>query len=156
MKDFHLHVDLQPEEFVAEGVMREFKKQGSVENMRILLVRAEKARDVLPKELWLQARSGRSIRVSHCSGDAGHERRTAATGAGRSRPYYVHKFFNCGKLFCSRPALAEGNAHRQHRTNHVKDSARQGYDVDVEARRHDIDGIVEAISELFAQKKFNS
>src|SRR6266481_1077692 len=51
VKDFHLHADLQPEEFVAEGVMREFKKQGSMENVRILVVRAEMARDVLPKEL---------------------------------------------------------------------------------------------------------
>src|SRR6266568_194575 len=51
VKDFHLHVDLQPEEFVAEAVVREFQKQGDVENLRILLVRAEKARDVLPKEL---------------------------------------------------------------------------------------------------------
>src|SRR5437588_7823856 len=51
VKDFHLHVDLQPEEFVAEAVAREFKKQGSIENLRILLVRAEKARDALPKEL---------------------------------------------------------------------------------------------------------
>src|SRR5712692_10695057 len=51
VKDFHLHVDLQPEEFVAEAVAREFKKQESIENLRILLVRAEKARDVLPREL---------------------------------------------------------------------------------------------------------
>ena len=51
VRDFHLHVDLQPEEFVAEAVVREFKKQGGVENLRILLARAEKARDVLPKEL---------------------------------------------------------------------------------------------------------
>src|SRR4029078_171919 len=51
VKDFHLHVDLKPEEFVAEAVVREFKKQGSIENERILVVRAEKARDVLPKEL---------------------------------------------------------------------------------------------------------
>src|SRR5213075_3048044 len=51
LKDFHLHVDLQPDEFVAEGLVREFKKQGSIENLRILLVRAEKARDTLPKEL---------------------------------------------------------------------------------------------------------
>src|SRR6187399_799511 len=40
VKDFHLHVDLQPEEFVAEGVIREFKKQGGVENLRILIARA--------------------------------------------------------------------------------------------------------------------
>src|SRR5438874_9308211 len=51
VKDFHLHVDLQPDEFVAEAVVREFRKQGDVENLRILLVRAEKARDVLPKGL---------------------------------------------------------------------------------------------------------
>src|SRR5215472_13965667 len=51
VKDFHLHVDLQPDEFVAEAVVREFKKQGSIENLRLLLVRAEKARDTLSKEL---------------------------------------------------------------------------------------------------------
>ena len=51
VRDFHLKVDLQPEEFVAESVVREFRKQGDVENLRILLARAEKARDVLPKEL---------------------------------------------------------------------------------------------------------
>ena len=51
IKDFHMHVDLQPEEFVAESIVREFRKQGGVENLRILLARAEKARDLLPKEL---------------------------------------------------------------------------------------------------------
>ncbi len=51
IKDFHLQVDLQPEEFVAESIVREFRKQGGVENLRILLARAEKARDLLPKEL---------------------------------------------------------------------------------------------------------
>src|SRR5438270_8400752 len=51
VKDFHLRVDLQPDEFVAEAVVREFQKQGGVENLRILLVRAEKARDVLAKQL---------------------------------------------------------------------------------------------------------
>src|SRR5437588_7732921 len=43
VKDFHLHVDLQPDEFIAECVMRDFRKQGDVENLRVLLVRAEKA-----------------------------------------------------------------------------------------------------------------
>src|SRR5713101_7288407 len=51
VKDFHFHVDLQPEEFVAEAIVKEFRKQGGIENLRILLVRAEKARDVLPKQL---------------------------------------------------------------------------------------------------------
>src|SRR5207245_753525 len=51
VRDFHHHVDLQPDEFVAESIVREFQKQGGVENLRILLARAEKARDVLPKQL---------------------------------------------------------------------------------------------------------
>src|ERR1700737_1883650 len=51
VRDFHLHVDLQPDEFVAESIVPEFQKQGGVENLRILLARAEKARDVLPREL---------------------------------------------------------------------------------------------------------
>src|SRR5207247_775671 len=51
VKNFHLHVDLQPDEFVAEAVLREFKKQGNIANLRILLVRAAKARYRLPKAL---------------------------------------------------------------------------------------------------------
>ena len=51
VRDFHLKVDLQPEEFVAEAVFREFKKQGDLENLRILIARAEEARDLLPKGL---------------------------------------------------------------------------------------------------------
>src|SRR5437867_1152884 len=51
IKDFRLHVDLQPEEFVAEAVVKEFEKTGGVENLRILIARAEKARDLLPKRL---------------------------------------------------------------------------------------------------------
>src|SRR5436853_2600430 len=31
VKDFHMHVDLQPDEFVAEAVVREFKKLESIE-----------------------------------------------------------------------------------------------------------------------------
>ncbi len=52
VREFHLAVDLQPSEFVAEAIIKEFKaKVGDVENQRILLARAEQARDVLPKEL---------------------------------------------------------------------------------------------------------
>jgi len=51
VRDYRLHVDLQPEEFVAEAVVRAFQKDGSIENQTILLARAEQTRDVLPKEL---------------------------------------------------------------------------------------------------------
>ncbi len=51
VREFHLKVNLQPDEFVAEAVVREFKKEGEIENLRILIARAEEARDLLPREL---------------------------------------------------------------------------------------------------------
>ncbi|HEX6565081.1 MAG TPA: uroporphyrinogen-III C-methyltransferase [Chthoniobacterales bacterium] len=51
VKDFHLAVDLQPEEAVAERLVEAFQQHESVENLKFLLVRAANARDVLPKSL---------------------------------------------------------------------------------------------------------
>jgi uroporphyrinogen III methyltransferase/synthase len=51
VREHHLAVDLQPAEYIAEAVVAEFAKEGSVENQRILIARAEQARDVLPTEL---------------------------------------------------------------------------------------------------------
>ncbi len=51
VKAYHLYVDLQPPEFVAEGVVKEFAEEGGIEHLRILVARAEKARDLLPKAL---------------------------------------------------------------------------------------------------------
>ncbi|MEQ1858547.1 MAG: uroporphyrinogen-III C-methyltransferase [Chthoniobacteraceae bacterium] len=51
VREYRFTVDLQPEEFVAEAVVEAFTKQGSIENLTILIARAEKARDVLPDEL---------------------------------------------------------------------------------------------------------
>ena len=51
LRELHLHVDLQPEEFVAEAIIKAFQKDHTVENEKILIIRPEKARDVLSKEL---------------------------------------------------------------------------------------------------------
>ncbi len=51
VREFHLAVDLLPEEYVAESVVAAFKKEGDVENLKILIARAEVARDVLPETL---------------------------------------------------------------------------------------------------------
>lgn len=51
LRELHLHVDLQPESFVAEEVVKAFAKDHTVENEKILVIRPEKARDVLMKEL---------------------------------------------------------------------------------------------------------
>lgn len=51
VKKFHLKVDLMPDEAITEGILREFEKHGSVENEKILIVRAEVTREILAKEL---------------------------------------------------------------------------------------------------------
>lgn len=51
VREFRLKVDLQPKEYVAEAVVEELEKEGSVDNLRILLVRPEVARDVIGKRL---------------------------------------------------------------------------------------------------------
>ena len=51
IKNFHLAVDLQPKEFIAEAIIDGLFEFGSVENLKFLVVRALNAREVLPKRL---------------------------------------------------------------------------------------------------------
>src|SRR5208282_1443523 len=51
IKDFHLAVDLQPKEFVAEEIISELLEFGSVDNLKFLLARAQGAREFLSKRL---------------------------------------------------------------------------------------------------------
>jgi uroporphyrinogen III methyltransferase / synthase len=150
VKDFHLHVDLQPEEFVAEAVVREFKKQGSIENERILLVRAEKARDVLPKELSTagaivdEAFAYRTVPETRDT--SGAQRQLAQDGADLitfTSSSTVENFLALGLPWPKGMRIASIGPIT---SKTVRD---QGLNVDVEARRHDIEGLVEAIRELF-------
>jgi uroporphyrinogen III methyltransferase/synthase len=51
LRELHLEVDLQPEEAVAESMVKAFDKAMDVANLRILWPRADLARDVLSKKL---------------------------------------------------------------------------------------------------------
>ncbi|MBM3835424.1 MAG: uroporphyrinogen-III C-methyltransferase [Verrucomicrobia bacterium] len=51
LKELHLKVDLMPDEYVASKIALAFAKYESVENLRILLMRAEVANRDLPKSL---------------------------------------------------------------------------------------------------------
>jgi uroporphyrinogen III methyltransferase/synthase len=153
MKDFHLHVDLQPEEFVAEGMVRKFKEQGSIENMRILVVRAEQARDVLCKELSAagaivdEAFAYRTVperrdtsRVQQQMAQDGADLITFTSSS------TVENYFALGLPWPKGMRIATIGPITS------KTVREQGHEVDVEARRHDIGGLVQAISESFAQK----
>lgn len=51
LKELHLKVDLTPREYVGTEIARAFKNYESVENLRVMLVRAEKATPELPRLL---------------------------------------------------------------------------------------------------------
>jgi uroporphyrinogen III methyltransferase / synthase len=152
VKDLHLHVDLQPEEFVAEGVVREFKKQGSIENERILVVRAEKARDVLPKELTAsggivdEAFAYRTVPETR---DINGAKRQLSEGGADLITFTssstVENFLALGLAWPKSMRVASIGPITS------KTARDHGLEVDIEASRHDIDGLVEAIRGFFAR-----
>src|SRR5438445_2963951 len=151
VKDFHLHVDLQPEEFVAEAVVKEFQKQGGIENLRILLVRGEKARDVLPKEL-----SGLGAIVDGAFAYRTVPETRDPTGARRQLTKEGGDLITFTISSTVENVLAlglpwpKGMQVASIGPITSKTARDHGLNIDVEARRHDIDGLVEAIGDFFA------
>ena len=151
VREFHLHVDLQPDEFVAEAIVREFQKQGGVENLRILLARAEKARDVLPRKL---SKLGAIVdeafayrTVPETRDITGARRRLLDEGADLitfTSSSTVENFVALGLPWPKGMKVASIGPITS------KTAIEHGLKIDIEARRHDIDGLVEAIRKFFA------
>ena len=151
LKDFHLRVDLQPEEFVAESLAREFKKAGGVENLRILIARAEKARDLLPKELSALGAivdEGFAYRtVPETRDDIGARRRLLEEGADLITFTSSSTVENFLALELPWPAKMQVASIGPITSKTVRD---RGLEVALEARRHDIPGLVEAIRKFYS------
>jgi uroporphyrinogen III methyltransferase / synthase len=153
IKDFHLKVDLQPEEFVAESIVREFRKQGGVENLRILLARAEKARDLLPRELSALGAivdEGFAYRtVPETRDDIGARRRLLEEGADLitfTSSSTVENFLALGLPWTMGMQVASiGPVTSKTARDH-------GLEVAIEARRHDIPGLVDAVRKFFLNR----
>ena len=151
IKDFRMHVDLQPEEFVAESLAREFKKQGGVENLRILIARAEKARDLLSEELSALGAivdEGFAYRtVPETRDDVGARRRLLEEGADLitfTSSSTVENFLALGLPWPAKMQVASIGPITS------KTARDRGLEVAIEARRHDIPGLVEAIRKFFS------
>jgi uroporphyrinogen III methyltransferase/synthase len=154
VKDYHLHVDLQPDEFVAEALAREFKQLGGIENLRILLARAEKARDVLSKQLLNLGAivdEGFAYRtVPETRDTTGARRRFVEEGADLitfTSSSTVENFLALDLPWPQKMQLASIGPITS------KTARDHGLKVDLEARQHDIDGLVEAIRNFFAKEK---
>src|SRR5947207_14281644 len=156
LKDFHLHVDLQPEEFVAEAVVREFQKQGMLENLRILIARAEKARDVLPNQL---SKLGAIVdeafayrTVAETRDDTGARRRLLEEGADLitfTSSSTVENFLALGLPWPKRMEVASIGPITS------KTARDHGLKVSIEAKQHDIDGLTEAIRRFYSNRTAN-
>lgn len=153
INDFHLKVDLQPEEFVAESLVGAFRKEGDVENLRILIARAEKARDLLPRELSALGAivdEGFAYRtVPETRDDIGARRRLLEEGADLitfTSSSTVENFLALGLPWPAKMQVASIGPITS------KTARERGLEVAIEARRHDIPGLVEAIRKFFTAK----
>jgi len=150
VKEFHLQVELQPAEFVAEEIIKEFEKAGGVENLRILIARAEKARDLLPKKLSGmgaivdEAFAYRTVPETHDV--TGAQRRFSTEGADLitfTSSSTVENFLDlklpwpAGMKVASIGPITSATARAR------------GLSVDVEATRHDLAGLIEAIRKFY-------
>lgn len=150
VKDFHLAVDLQPKEYVAEAVVKAFQELGSVENVNILLARAEEARDVIPRELGkLGAIVDEAIAYRTVP-------ETEDVGGGRARfqdegadvitftsSSTVENFLGLGLKLpagCKTASIGPVTSATLHE---------KGMPVDIEAKEYDIPGLVAAIRNYF-------
>jgi uroporphyrinogen III methyltransferase/synthase len=151
LKDFHLRVDLQPEEFVAEALAREFRREGGIENLRVLIARAEKARDLLPRELSALGAivdEGFAYRtVPETRDDFGARRRLLEEGADLITFTSSSTVENFLALELPWPAKMQVASIGPITSKTARD---RGLEVAVEARRHDVAGLVEAIRRFFS------
>ncbi len=149
LKAFRLHVDLQPEDAVAEALVRAFTEGGSVENQRILVIRPETARDLLSRELTKkgaivdEAVAYRTVPET----DAVAQERFRAEGADLITFTSSSTVENFMALQLPLPPGL--------RTASIgpvtsKTMRAHGLRVDVEAKRHDLDGLEAAVRRYFS------
>ena len=151
VRSFRLQVDVQPEKSVAEEVIKALEKETSVENLKILLPRAEGAREILAEEL---SRKGAIVddvaaykTVPAGSDEAGilrfrEEGADLVTFTSSSTAENFHAL-----KFPEHPGIH----HASIGPITSKTMKSLGMSVDAEARSHDIPGLVTAIVRFFSR-----
>jgi uroporphyrinogen III methyltransferase / synthase len=152
IKDFHLSVDLQPKEFVAEALIEGLLEYGSVENLKFLVVRALGAREVLPQRLAElgaivdEATAYRTVQETNDS--SGAQERFQTEGADLITFTSSSTVENFLALKLPWPAQMKTASIGPITSQTMR---KQGLSVDVEATRYDVDGLVTAVLKLFAR-----
>ena len=147
----HLQVDLQPKEFVAEAIVKEFDEQFDIENQRFLLPRADLARDALPEGLEALGAIVDKVEcyrtVPEVADESGNLVRLLAEGADVitfTSSSTVENFCNLVDL---RELLAKFPQMKLASIGPITSETirKRGFNVGVEAAQHDISGLTEAV-----------
>jgi uroporphyrinogen III methyltransferase/synthase len=146
VRSYRLQVDVQPEKYVAEEIIEALKKETSLENLKFLLARAEGAREALALEL---TRCGAIVdeaiayrTVPETDDVAGGIRRFREEGADMITFTSSSTVENFLALDLPRPENLKTASIGPITSRTMR---ARGLEVDVEAKRHDIPGLVEAI-----------
>jgi uroporphyrinogen III methyltransferase/synthase len=144
--EFHLQVDLQPSEFVTEGILKSFAELGSIENQRILVVRAAVTREILADALSKRGAIVDEAIAYRTLPET--EEAQAGLAALREEGADLVTFTSSSTVenfLALDPPLPP--AYRTASIGPITSATlrERGLPVDIEADRHDIPGLVEAI-----------
>jgi uroporphyrinogen III methyltransferase/synthase len=145
-----IQADVVPERFVAEALV-EALEGVPVEGRRVLVARAAEARDVLPEALRARGAEVDDVAVYETVA----EPLTDAERAGLERATYVTFTSSSTVRFLVESGARPGPAARIVSIGPVTSATAEehGLTVDVEAERHDIEGLVEALTADAARRR---
>ena len=142
-------VDLMPDKHIAEEIIKSLQKETTVENLKILLVRGEKARDDLPKELSRlgaivdEALAYRTVPESADSAGVARFRREGADMVTFTSASTAENFHSLQLSTDQQPVFAS--------IGPITSKAMRslGMEVELEAKSHDIPGLIQAIVDFY-------
>jgi len=150
IRSYHLQVDVQPEKYVAEAIIKELQKENSVDNLKFLLARAEGAREMLAEQLTkLGAIVDEAVAyrtVPETEDVSGGIRRFREEGADIITFTSSSTVENFQKLKLPQPAGLKTASIGPITSRTMR---ALGLKVDVEAAKHDIPGLVAALEKEF-------
>lgn len=149
VREYRLTVDLMAETAVAESLVKAFVQDGTVENLKILIAHAEKARDVLFKELTkLGAIVDEAIAYRTVPE---HDSEACASFAKDGADLITFASSSAVENFMALNLPLPANLKTASIGPVTSKTMRQlGLKVDIEAKQHDIAGLVEAIEAYYA------
>ncbi len=158
LRELHLKVDLMPEEFTAQEIARAFAKFETIENLKILLVRAKVANPELPKALGAMGAIVDDVacyetvtETEDLNGAAARLQESGAdwiTFASGSSVENFHARFDLPRLQAAWPQLKFASIGPET----SKALVALGLQPAVEAKVHTIEGLLEALEKAVAKK----